>query len=48
MYLLAKITNSPSRAWIKFNCMGLPFFARHLVTFDFPNGVMYLKKLPPR
>ncbi|MDB6112583.1 MAG: hypothetical protein JWR69_4333 [Pedosphaera sp.] len=26
------------------NVIGLRFLARHLVTFDFPNGVMYLKK----
>lgn len=26
------------------NIIGLRFLARHLVTFDFPNGVMYLKQ----
>ena len=24
--------------------LGLPFFSHHLVTFDFPNNIMYLKK----
>jgi hypothetical protein len=27
-----------------FNAIGLPFLARHLVTFDFPNHTMYLKR----
>jgi hypothetical protein len=26
------------------NFIGLPFLARHLVTFDFPHGIMYLKQ----
>jgi hypothetical protein len=29
---------------IKFNGIGLPFLARHLVTLDFPNRTLYLKR----
>jgi hypothetical protein len=29
---------------MKFNGIGLRFLARHLVTFDFPNQTMYLKR----
>jgi hypothetical protein len=29
---------------MKFNGIGLRFLARHLVTFDFPNRIMYLKR----
>ena len=26
-------------------CIGLSFMARHVVTFDFPNGVLYLRSI---
>src|SRR6185436_15304939 len=42
-------TYTKLRVWTgpKANQLGLRFLARHLVTFDFPNRTMYLKKTRP-
>ena len=38
------IVENMSKYWPDENIIGLRFFARNLVTFDFPNRIMYLKK----
>ena len=45
-YSKVAVVNGTQQKWPTCNWMGLTFLTRHLVTLNFPKGVMYLKQLP--
>jgi len=45
-YSKISVVKGTQQKWPAFNWMGLTFLSRHIVTMNFPKGVMYLKQFP--